>query len=114
MIKKLVITFIKYPFYANLIIAVLLLAGGFGLMNMKKSFFPERSTTEIVVSVVYPGASPKEMEEGVTMRVEEAIRGIVGIKWVNSTSSENFATVRITTTGDYDIDESLMEVKKCC
>jgi len=111
MIKKIVITFIKYPFYANLIIAVLLLAGGFGLMNMKKSFFPERSTTEIVVSVVYPGASPKEMEEGVTMRVEEALRGIVGIKWVNSTSSENFATVRITTTGDYDIDESLMEVK---
>lgn len=111
MIKKLVATFIKYPFYANLIIAVLLLGGGFGIMSMKKSFFPERSTTEIVVSVVYPGASPKEMEEGVTMRVEEAIRGIVGIKWVNSTSSENFAIVRVTTTGDYDIDETLMEVK---
>ncbi len=111
MIKKLVTTFVKYPFYANLIIAILILAGGFSLMNMKKSFFPERSTTEIVVSVVYPGASPKEMEEGVTMRVEEAIRGIVGIKWVNSTSSENFSNVRITTTGDYDIDETLMEVK---
>jgi len=111
MIKNIVTAFIKYPFYANLIIAVLLLAGGFGVMNMKKSFFPERSTTEIVVNVVYPGASPKEMEEGITMRIEEAIRGIVGIKEVNSTSSENFAIVRITTTGDYDIDESLMEVK---
>ncbi|MCK5766633.1 MAG: efflux RND transporter permease subunit [Bacteroidales bacterium] len=111
MIKKLVTTFVKYPFYANLIIAILIMAGGFGLMNMKKSFFPDRSTTDIVVSVVYPGASPKEMEEGVTMRVEEATRGIVGIKWINSTSSENFANVRITTTGDYDIDETLMEVK---
>ncbi|MCK4569046.1 MAG: efflux RND transporter permease subunit, partial [Bacteroidales bacterium] len=111
MIKKLVTTFVKYPFYANLIIAVLLLAGGLGLSVMKKSFFPERSTRDIVVSVVYPGASPKEMEEGITMRVEEATRGIVGIKWINSTSSENFANVRITTTGDYDIDEILMEVK---
>ncbi len=111
MIKKLVITFVKYPFYANLIIAILLLAGLYGLSSMKKSFFPERSTTEIIVSVVYPGASPQEMEEGVTMRVEEAIRGIVGIKYVNSTSSENFASVTITTTGDYDIDETLMEVK---
>jgi len=111
MIKKLVTTFVKYPFYANLIIAILIMAGGFSLMNMKKSFFPARSTTDIVVSVVYPGASPKEMEEGVTMRVEEATRGIVGIKWINSTSSENFANVRITTTGDYDIDETLMEVK---
>lgn len=111
MIKKLVTTFVKYPFYANLIIAILLMGGGFGLLTMKKSFFPERSTTDIVVNVVYPGASPKEMEEGVTMRVEEAIRGIIGIKWVNSTSSENFANVTVTTTGEYDIDETLMEVK---
>jgi multidrug efflux pump subunit AcrB len=111
MIKKLVTTFVKYPFYANLVIAILLLGGGYGIMSMKKSFFPEMSTTDIVVSVVYPGASPKEMEEGVTMRVEEAIRGIVGIKWVTSTSSENFASITITTTGDYDIDETLMEVK---
>lgn len=111
MIKNIVATFVKYPFYANLIIAVLLLGGGYGIMSMKKSFFPEMSTTDIVVSVVYPGASPKEMEEGVTMRIEESIRGIVGIKWVTSTSSENFASVTITTTGDYDIDETLMEVK---
>jgi len=112
MIKRIVETFIKYPFYANLVIAILILAGGLvSLPSLKKSFFPEMSTTDIVVSVVYPGASPKEMEEGVTMRVEESVRGIVGIKWVNSTSSENFAIVRITTTGDYDIDETLMEVK---
>lgn len=51
------------------------------------------------------------MEEGITIRVEEAIRGIVGIKEVNSTSSENISRVTITTTGEYDIDETLMEVK---
>jgi multidrug efflux pump subunit AcrB len=109
--KNIITAFVKYPFYANLIIAILLLAGGYGLLSMKKSFFPERSTRDIVVSVVYPGASPQEMEEGVTMRIEEGIRGIVGIKEVSSTSSENFATVRVTTTGNYDIDETLMEVK---
>ena len=109
--KKLVTTFVKYPFYANLIIAALLIGGLFSLANMKMSFFPERSTTDIMVTVVYPGASPKEMEEGVTIRIEQAIRGLVGIKEVNSTSSENYARVQIVTTGEYDIDESLMEVK---
>ncbi len=109
--RKLVETFIKYPFYANMIIAVLILGGGFSLVSMKKSFFPERSTRDIVVNVVYPGASPKEMEEGITTRIEYAIRGIVGIREVNSSSSENFTTVRINTTGEYDIDETLMEVK---
>lgn len=109
--RKLVSTFVKYPFYANIIIAIIIIGGGTSLMMMRKSFFPERSTTEIMVNVFYPGASPKEMEEGVTMRVEEAIRGIVGIKEVNSTSSENYSSTRITTTGEYDIDETLMEVK---
>ncbi len=109
--KKLITTFIKYPFYSNLIVVFLIVAGGIGLLNMNKSFFPERSNRDIVISMVYPGASPKEMEEGITTRIEEAVRSIVGILEMSSTSSENFAMVRITTTGEFDIDTTLMEVK---
>lgn len=109
--RKLISVFVKYQFYANLIIAILIGGGIFSLLSMKKSFFPQRSTTEIFVSVAYPGASPKEMEEGITMRIEEAIRGIVGIKEVSSTSTENFASILITITGEFGIDETLQEVK---
>lgn len=109
--RKLVSVFVKYPFYANLIIFVFFLAGIFGVLQMKKSFFPERTPRNITIQVAYPGASPKEMEEGITMRIEEAIRGVVGIKEVTSTSSENFAVVNIETTGQYDLDETLMDVK---
>ena len=109
--KKLVTIFVKYPFYANLLIAVIVLAGGFSLLSMKKSFFPERNSTFLRITVSYPGASPKEMEEGITTRIEEAIRGIVGIKEFTSTSSENFTRVDIETTGEYELDETLMEVK---
>jgi len=111
MLRRLITTFVNYQFYANIIIVILLFGGIYGLMSMKKSFFPDRTARDIVVSVVYPGASPKEMEEGVTMRVEEAVRGLIGIKEINSTSSENFATIRITTTGEFNIDETLQEVK---
>lgn len=109
--RNLVSTFIKYPFYANLIIVILLLAGGSSLLSMKKSFFPERSTTTINVQVFYPGASPKEMEEGITTRIEESLRGLVGLKEITSSSSENFSSVRIETTGKYDIDLTLAEIK---
>lgn len=109
--KKIISTFVKYPFYANLIVAFLLIAGGISMANMKKSFFPERKSRMLSVRVAYPGASPKEMEEGITTRIEEAIRGIVGIKEINSTSSENSAVVSIETTGEYDLDETLQEVK---
>lgn len=109
--KKLISIFVKYPFYANVIIVIMMSAGIISYLSLKKSFFPERSEREIFVTVFYPGASPKEMEEGITIRVEEALRGIVGIKEVNSTSSENVSSVQVTTTGEYDIDETLMEVK---
>ncbi|MEE4260674.1 MAG: efflux RND transporter permease subunit [Bacteroidales bacterium] len=109
--KKIISVFVKYPFYANIIIFVVLIVGTISFMNMKRSFFPDVKEKIISISVAYPGASPKEMEEGITVRIEESIRGIAGIKEVTSTSSENFANVQIETTGEYDIDETLMEVK---
>lgn len=109
--RKIIEKFVEFPIYANIIIAVVLLAGGYSLLSMKKSFFPEMQSRIITVSVFYPGASPVEMEEGVTSRIEEAIRGIIGIKEINSTSVENRSTVTIETTGEYDINEVLMEIK---
>ena len=78
--RKLIERFVEYPVYANLLIAFVILAGGYSLMSMHKAFFPETESRYISVSVFYPGASPVEMEEGVTTRIEEAIRGIIGIK----------------------------------
>lgn len=109
--RKIVERFVEYPIYANLIIVFVVIAGLASLFSMKKAFFPESESRIINVSVFYPGASPVEMEEGVTSRVEEAIRGIVGIKEINSTSAENSSVVTVETTGEYPIDEVLMEVK---
>lgn len=109
--RKLVERFVEYPIYANLIIAFVLIAGVVSVMSMKKAFFPESESRIINVRVFYPGASPVEMEEGVTSRIEEAVRGLIGIKEINSTSVENSSTITIETTGEYPIDEVLMEVK---
>jgi len=109
--KKILSIFIKYPFYSNILIAILVIFGGYSLMSLKKSFFPERSSRFINITVTYPGASPKEMEESITTRIEEAIRGLVGIKEFTSTSSENFTRVRIETLTNYDLDDVLRDVK---
>ena len=84
---------------------------GLSLSNMKKSFFPERQSHMLRVSVFYPGASPVEMEEGVTSRIEEAVRSIPGIYEINSVSSENSARVSIEIEPNYDVDEALIEVR---
>ena len=62
--KKLLTTFVKFPFYANIVIVILVLAGGLSLMNMKRSFFPETQSRIIQITMAYPvlqGAIKKEV-----------------------------------------------------
>ena len=110
--RAIVSFFVKYPIWANAIIFIAL-AGGFGTYyaKLKKSFFPERDPNEVTVSVNYPGASPEEMEEGVTIKIEEAIKGLEGIDEVTSVSSENNSYLHITAKNEYDLDELTTEVK---
>lgn len=109
--KKILSAFVKYPFYGKIVIVILLLVGGISLMNMKKATFPLTESRVITISVSYPGASPKQMEEGVTSLVEEGIRGIPGIKEFSSQSRENFAMVTVTGLNGYDVDELLTDIK---
>ena len=69
--RKIVEKFVEYPVYANIIIAVTILAGVLSFVSLKKAFFPETESRYLNISVFYPGASPVEMEEGVTSRIEE-------------------------------------------
>ncbi|MBV6641159.1 MAG: efflux RND transporter permease subunit, partial [Cyclobacteriaceae bacterium] len=109
--KGLVEYFVKFPILANIIIAITLIGGIVSLMNTKKSYFPIRSDRNIQIAVSYPGASPEEMEEGVTSKIEEAIYAIPGIDELTSNSSENSAVVSILTLENHDIDEIYTEVK---
>ena len=86
--KKLIAYFIKYPIYANAIIIITSIAGILSLIMMPKSFFPELPPNKIYVNVAYPGASPQEIEKGITTRIEESLNGIIGVEEINSISSE--------------------------
>ncbi len=109
--KKLIAYFIKYPIYANAIIIITAIAGFLSLAMMPQSFFPELPPNKVYVNVSYPGASPEEIEEGITTRIEESLNGIEGIEEVTSTSSENFSSVTIEVYEGFDIDDVLTDVK---
>lgn len=109
--RQIIEFFVRYPFWANSILVLIAIFGTINLLSIPMSFMPEREEREINVRVSYPGASPEEMEEGVTIKVEEALKGIVGIEEVTSVSSENTASIEIRTVSGYDIDEILVEVK---
>lgn len=109
--KKIISYFIKYHVAVNVIIIAVVIFGILGALRMKSSFFPLRDSRFINITLFYPGASPQEMEEGVVLKIEDNLKGIVGIDRITSVSRENSATVTIETDLDYNIDVILQEVK---
>lgn len=96
---------------ANLLMIFVLLVGLLSLGSIVVEAFPEFSIDMITVSVVYPGASPAETEEGVAVRVEEAVASIQGIKRITSTAAEGAAAIVIELEDAADGRRVLDEVK---
>ncbi len=80
---------------ANLLMLLIMAAGIMTILTIKVEFFPEMSADMITVSVPYLGASPSEVEQGVALRLEEAVDSVDGIKRISSTSAEGACIVTI-------------------
>lgn len=109
--RKIVEFFVKYPIWGQMSILIIFLVGLMSLLSMNVNFFPEIDPRIITVQVAYPGASPQEMEEGVVLKIENALRGVQGIEQVSSTSAENIAAITIEGKKNYNQEELLSDVK---
>src|SRR5699024_6036525 len=85
----------RNPIAANLLMIILLGGGIWTMFNVQKEVFPQYKLDIVEVSVMYPGAAPAEVEQGILRPVEEAIRGVQGIKEVTSTAYEGSGQVAI-------------------
>ena len=88
--------FARNPVAANLLMVLIVAGGLFTALTVKREVMPEFSLDMITVQVPYRGAAPEEVEEGVCIRVEEALLGLDGIKEVTSTASEGSGPVSYT------------------
>lgn len=103
--------FIKHSVITNWLMVVICLAGVFGLFNLKKRINPKMETNEIEANIPFPGASPLEVEEGIVIKVEEALRGIEGIEEIRSFASEGWARINADINEDYPIDKGIEKIK---
>ena len=60
---------------ANILMLLLLIGGLFAATRLRQEFLPEAELDSVFVTVVYPGASPKEVEQGIVLSIEESLRG---------------------------------------
>ncbi|MCG8329079.1 MAG: efflux RND transporter permease subunit [Chitinophagales bacterium] len=109
--KRFINYFIKYPIAANLLMFGILILGIVGGSNMKSTFFPEVESRNISIQIVYPGASPEEIEEGIVSKIEENLKGVTGVERYTSVSRENSGSVTVEVFKGYDTDIILQDVK---
>ena len=103
--------FARNPVAANLLMVFIIVSGLIGLFNIRGETFPEIELDMVSIQVPYLGAAPEEVEEGVCIRIEEAIQGIDGIEQITSTADEGSGTVLVEVGLGADTRRVLDDIK---
>ena len=87
--------FVRNSVFVNLLMLVILLAGGLIYLSITREIFPEFSLDSISIDTRYPGASPQEIEKLITMKIEEEIADLDGVESIYSESQEGLSLITV-------------------
>ncbi len=97
---------------ANLLMVSILIAGVLAIRtSIPLEIFPPIRFDAIQVTTFLPGATPEDIEKGVTIKIEEAIHDLEGIKELTSRSSESVSSVSAKVVSGYDKQKLLENIK---
>ena len=94
-----------------IITIIITLTGIMAYINIPKESFPDISLPNIYVSVVYPGTSPKDMENLVVRHIEKECKGISGVKKIKSNALQDYCSIVIEFNSDVKIEDAKRKVK---
>ena len=109
--KRAIAWFARNSVAANLTMLFIMVSGIIAMTTVREELMPQIELDRINIQVPYLGAAPEEVEAAVTVRIEEAIQGIDGIKEVQSTASEGMGTVMVELELGADARKVVDEVK---
>ena len=101
---------VRNPIAANLIMIIVLAAGVWTAATMQKEVFPQFQLDVVEVSVQYPGASPSEVEQGILLPVEEAIRSVRGIREMTSSAREGSGAITLELVAGTDRMKAFQDI----
>ena len=109
--ESLITWFAKNHVAANLLMVILLGGGIYSAFTIKKELQPKVEIDVITVGVPFLGATPEDVEEGVLVKIEEAVQDIDGIKEMISTAVRGWGGVNIEVESEYEVLDVLDQVK---
>ncbi|WP_448565584.1 efflux RND transporter permease subunit [Thalassotalea ganghwensis] len=109
--KGLIAWFARNSVAANLLMIFIIVGGLLTAFTINKQMFPQVQINWIQYSAVYPGAAPQEVEEGITIKIEEALETVQGLERVITYSNRNASSGYFRVDESYDPQVVLEEVK---
>jgi HAE1 family hydrophobic/amphiphilic exporter-1 len=103
---------IKRPSLVIVVFTVLTLLGLLSYFSLSYELLPKFSNNVVSISTIYPGASPSEVENTVTKKIEDAISSLENIKKLNAVSYESLSVVTITLNDKANVDLSLNDAQR--
>ena len=103
---------IKRPTLIIVLFSFLGVLGIYGFITLNYDLMPKMTLPMAIVTVVYPGGSPSEVETSVTKPIEDAVSGLDKVKTIRSTSLEGMTLVRIEFELDVNIDFAIQDVQR--
>ena len=96
---------------SNLLMIIIIFLGVMGIKNIKQEVFPEMELDFITIAVSYSGATSEEIEKSILLPIEDAVKGINGVKKVSGNATEGIAKFRIEIENNADKTSVFEDVK---
>ena len=103
--------FVDHPNAANLLMALMVIAGVFALARINTQFFPSVETDTIRISVSWSGASAEDVEENLLKIIEPDVRYVDGVKEMDSYAREGSASIVLEFERNADMQKALSDVE---
>lgn len=109
--RSLVVFGVRRPIVGGLLMWFLVIGGVYCLLNLRREFFPQVDPDAAQILIVYPGASPAEVEESMARKIEDAVSDLDGIKRVTSNLAEGGGGIAVEFNDGRDMADALDDVR---
>ncbi|MCG8312339.1 MAG: efflux RND transporter permease subunit [Pseudomonadales bacterium] len=110
--KGIIATFASHRVAANLLMFLFILVGLWALKKLNTQFFPNFELDYITINVVWTGASAEDVEESITIPIEQELSSLTDVKRMTSSSRQGTATITLELFEGTETDQVLYKVKQ--
>ncbi len=103
---------VNNPVLVNLFMVTLLVGGTYSGLTLVREIFPESRPDRILITTLYPGATPAEVEKGITLKIEEQVKDVDGVEKITSAITEGRSFISVELRNDFEgVDQAVNDIK---